>query len=40
MTGTRESLGAMIGDLAGIAAVRRRILQTLLLPRAAVSYSR
>jgi len=29
MTGTRESLGAMIGDLAGTAAVRRRILQTL-----------
>ena len=29
MTGTRESLGAMIGDLAGTGAVRRRILQTL-----------
>jgi hypothetical protein len=29
MTGTRESLGAMIGDLAGTAAVRRRILQTI-----------
>lgn len=29
MTGTRESLSAMIGDLAGKAAVRRRILQTL-----------
>lgn len=29
MTGTRESLGAMIGDLAGMAAIRRRILQTL-----------
>ncbi|MCB9354877.1 MAG: transposase [Lewinellaceae bacterium] len=29
MTGTRESLGAMIGELAGTAAVRRRILQTI-----------
>lgn len=29
MTGTRESLSAMIGDLAGTAAIRRRILQTL-----------
>lgn len=29
MTGTRDSLSAMIGDLAGISAVRRRILQTL-----------
>ena len=29
MTGTRESLGAMISDLAGTGAVRRRILQTI-----------
>lgn len=29
MTGTRDSLGAMIGDLAGTSAIRRRILQTL-----------
>lgn len=30
MTGTRESLGAMIGELAGKRAIRRRILQTLI----------
>ena len=29
MTGTRESLGAMIGELAGKSAIRRRILQTI-----------
>ena len=29
MTGTRDSPGAMIGDLAGTSAIRRRILQTL-----------
>lgn len=29
MTGTRESLGAMIGELAGNKAIRRRILETL-----------
>ena len=27
MTGTRDSLGAMIGDLAGTSAIRRRMWQ-------------